>query len=182
MLVGALPDRRDLSFCNATPTVGTWDHSQRAISFSTGIEMKTDGKHMFQHGGRRLDVKNAGFDGPRSESVHLDPILNSDGYVLVPRHFPICFWNFIEKDSPHRIAFSSKYRLNQMPDGWRAGKLPYFRGLLEQISDSEDTGPLLDASPLVHPRDGSQKFLHLGRRNNGLARGETALLHLVANR
>ena len=66
-------------------------------SFSTGIEVKTKGKHLFQHRGRRLDVKNVGLYGPGPESIRLDPVLNSDGYILVPRNFPICVWNFARR-------------------------------------------------------------------------------------
>jgi hypothetical protein len=181
VLVACLSDRRDLSLYNSTPTVRTWDHSQCAIFFSAGIEVKTQGKHLLQHGGRRLDVKNVGLYGPRSESIRLDPVLNSDGYILVPWHFPICVWNLIEKDSPHRIAFSSKYRLNQMADGWRASKLPYLRRRFKQIANSENTDSLPDVGPRAGPLDGRQKFFDFCRRDNGLALGEAVLLDFIAD-
>jgi hypothetical protein len=159
----------------------TWDHSQCAISFATGVEVKAERKHLFQHGGRRLNVKNVGLYGPGPESIRLDPVLNSDRYILVPWHFPICIWNLIEKNPPHRITFRSKYRLNQMADGWRAGKLPNLRGLFEQVANSEDTNPLPDTSPVVNPLDGGQEFFDFGRRNNGVTRREAILLDLVPN-
>jgi hypothetical protein len=159
----------------------TWDHSQCAISFTTGVEVKTERKHLFQHGGRRLNVKNVGLHRPGPESIRLDLVLNSDSYILVPRHFPICVWNLVEENSPHRIAFSAKYRLNQMADGCRAGKVPYLGGLFEQIANSEDTNPLPDTSPLGDPLDGGQEFFDFCRRNNGVTRGEPVLLDLVAN-
>jgi hypothetical protein len=143
--------------------------------------VKTERKHLFQHGGRRLNVKNVRLYGPGAESICFDPVLNSDGYILVPRYFPICVWNLIEKNSAHWIAFSSKYGLNQTADCWRVGKLPYFTALFEQIANSEDTNPPPDASSLVEPLDGGYDFFDLGCRNNGLTRGEAVLLDLIAN-
>jgi hypothetical protein len=93
--------------------------------------VKTERKHLFQHGCRRLNVKNVRLYGPGAESIRLDPVLNSDGYILVPRYFPICVRNLIEKNSSHWITFSSKYGLNQTADGWRVGKIPYLRALFE---------------------------------------------------
>jgi hypothetical protein len=143
--------------------------------------VKTKRKHLFQHSGRRLNVKNVVLYGPGSKSICLDPVLNSVGYILVPWHFPIRVWNLIEKNSPHRIAFSPKHRLNQMADGWRAGKLPYLRGLFEQIANRKDINPLPDTRPLVDPLDGDQEFFGLCRRHNGLTRGEAVLFDLIAN-
>ena len=42
-------------------------------------------------------MKNVGLYGPGPDCNHLDPVLNSDGYILVPRNFPICVWNFARR-------------------------------------------------------------------------------------
>jgi hypothetical protein len=144
--------------------------------------VKTERKHRFQHGGRRLNVKNVRLYGPGAETIRFDPAFNSDGYILVPWYFPICVWNLIEKNPPHWIAFSSKYGLNQTTDGWRVGKLPYRRALFEQIANSEDTNPLPDAGSLIEPCDAGQEFFDLGCRNNGFTGGEAVRLDLIANR
>ncbi len=126
-------------------------------------------------------MKNVGLHGPGSESLGFKPLLNSDRYILMPGHFPICVWNLIEKNPAHRIEFRPKYWSNQMTDGWRACKLPYLRGHLEQIANREDTNPLPHAAPLFDAFYGSQEFFDLGRGNDSLTRGEAVLLHLIAN-
>jgi hypothetical protein len=58
--------------------------------------VKAQRKHVFQHCSRRLNVKNVGLHRPRTESIRLDSILNSDGDILMPRHFSIRRWDFVE--------------------------------------------------------------------------------------
>jgi hypothetical protein len=127
-------------------------------------------------------MKNVALHGPGSESFGLDPPLNSDRYILMPRYFPVCVWNLIEKNPPHGLALSSKYRLNQTAHDWRAGKLPHLRGLFEQIANREDTNLLSDASLLLDLVDGGPEFFDFGCRNNGLTRGEAVLLDLFAKK
>jgi hypothetical protein len=77
--------------------------------------MDADGDHLFKDFLRSVDVRDAFLDGPGSEAGCVDALAKGDGEVLVPGHFPVGAWAFVEENSAHRAAGSFKSYRGELP-------------------------------------------------------------------
>jgi hypothetical protein len=73
------------------------------------VEVEPQGRHPGQKLDRRLDVNHAILDVPVPIALHVAPVANGDGPILVPWHSPVRCIGFVEKHDPNR------------PHGERAG-------------------------------------------------------------
>jgi hypothetical protein len=95
----------------------------------------------------------------------------------VPWNFPICIWNLVEENSPHRQEFSSKHWFYQTADGLRAGEFSYLGTFLKQISNREDTRFLSETAVSFHSANSREEFCDFGWRDNGPKHCKAVLLH-----
>jgi hypothetical protein len=67
----------------ATQPVGARDHPQRTVALVAIVEMDTDGNHVFEHGGRRLNEENALFLRPARALCAVDAFGDWNAQILV---------------------------------------------------------------------------------------------------
>ena len=69
--------------------MGTQGNPKRPVFTVAVVQMNADSYHPFQHFRWRLDMNNAFFDRPGSESGRFDPFGNGNRKILMPRHRPV---------------------------------------------------------------------------------------------
>jgi hypothetical protein len=125
----------DLARVKAAVFVSTGQHAQRAVSLVSVIQVQAHSQHVFQHRNRRLHVSNAGLDGPRTVSLNVNPLANSNREVLVPCDLPVCIPVFIEIDAPDNTSAISKKRFDEIATGRTLRQLTCHRHNVQEISD-----------------------------------------------
>ena len=134
---GCLSHGENLFFGDATVSMRSGDDTQGSVVFTTHVEVKPDGDHVLQHLRRRLHVHHVRFHRPWAVAFRFNTFLHGDGHVLVPRHFLVRVWNFVEQDAPHRKEPFSKNGFNQRSDCLGVGQFPHIRSHIQKIAHSE---------------------------------------------
>src|SRR5580658_6312277 len=73
------------------------NHAQWAVALIAIVEVQAHGQHRFEDRDRWLDMSDAGLHRPGAKSGDLGSLLDGDGAVLVPRHFPIRARGLVEE-------------------------------------------------------------------------------------
>src|SRR5260370_28523676 len=84
-----LSDSGYLFIWNSALQVRSGNHSQRTIVFTAGVQMESNRDHLFEYKNGRLNMEDIGLDGPGSETLYLNFLLNRDSDILVPRNLPV---------------------------------------------------------------------------------------------
>ena len=79
-------------------------NQQGCVIRGYGIEMHAQGQHACLQVRRRLDVDDAGFDGPGPETFDFASLDNRDGAILMPRQGPVAHRSLVEVQSPDGTA------------------------------------------------------------------------------
>lgn len=149
---------------------------QSSVGFVAGIKMKPDRNHPLQDLRAWLNVKYAGFRGPRPESFDILSRAHRDRDILMPRNSPIRLWDFVEENAtdgkcpvPSTASAKSRTRAdsaNLLISG-RSKRLRTAKILPFPEQTFSVLLPLYDVDQLIDLRLGQNAFLNSHQRRSG---------------
>lgn len=142
--------------------------------------MDSNRNHLFEHECRRLNMEHISLDGPRPETLRLDPFANCNCDVLVPGNLPVRVWNLVEQYPPDRNETCSKNCSDQRTNNGRLRKLSHFFRYFQEVADCKNTAAFPHRPHLIDTLYRSQKRANLLRGENVIADRESILLNLIS--
>ncbi len=74
--------------------------------------MESNRDHVFEYKSGRLNMQDIGLDGPGSEALCLNFLMNGDCDILVPRDFRVGIRYFVEENASYREGLGTENGLN----------------------------------------------------------------------
>jgi len=114
----------DFTLSESPTAMGHGKYLKGAVRGVRRIQMDSNGQHLLQDPGRRLNMGNSVFPAPGTESREFNVLADRNRDVLVPGDQPVRLGGFVKIQSADGSGFAGQMRSNQSQYRLGLSKVP----------------------------------------------------------
>ena len=134
---------RDGSGIKQTRAMRAGKNAEGAIVYGAGIKVNSEREHAFENGARRLNVRDAGLEGPGAKAGKIMAMTHGDGGVLMPRDAPVGGGVFVEQETSHENGLALEEGMEEVMEQRRAGQFGDGGKVMGDMADGVGGGTAL---------------------------------------
>jgi hypothetical protein len=136
--------------------------SDGTVVLTAIVKVQAHRDHLTQDMVRRLYALNTCFLRPRPESWGVEPLLDRDGEILVPRDLPVGLRRLVEEDATNCEALGAEDTLDNGPDRGGLREFCDLRYGFAQVANRQNASPTRDPLALSYVVEDGDQSIRLG--------------------